>query len=450
MLTAKVVDRILIGVCVALYLLLAQTVRHETLPLLLYFFSLFFIYLWVLVKGEYLEDWFYGGIIFRICILLFLPTLSDDYFRFVWDGRLLAAGLDPFAQLPSYYIQNGISVPGITPRLLQQLNSPEYFTVYPPVSQFVFWLAVTIFPQSLAASVIAMKVVLVAADIGCLVFVKKLLQAYSMPSKNILIYALNPLVILEFSGNLHFEVLMLFFIILFVWWMHKQNVFASAAAFSLAVASKLVPMMILPAVFFRWRWRQAVAFYFVVLFLMIVWFVPLLTEHFVAGMSQGVGYYFRKFEFNASIYYLVREYGFWKSGYNVIATAGWKLAAICAMMILFFSLAEGVLGSNRERLLRQKSIWAVALVCFTLFFLFSTTIHPWYITSLVLFSVFTNFRYAIIWSGLVFLTYAGYTSSGFDENLGVVAFEYAVVIPFFLYEIYRSRNQLFHNLAQHR
>ena len=100
--------------------------------------------------------------------LFSIPNLSDDFYRFIWDGRLLASGNHPFAQLPVYYIDNNISIQGIDEELFKSLNSPEYFTIYPALSQYVFWLAASLAPHSVYGSVLVIKMVIFAAEIGSL------------------------------------------------------------------------------------------------------------------------------------------------------------------------------------------------------------------------------------------------------------------------------------------
>ena len=76
------------------------------------------------------------------------------------------------------------------------------------------------------------------------------------------------------------------------------------------------------------------------------------------------------------------------------------------------------------------------------FYLFvSTTVHPWYITFLVLLTVFTEYRFALLWSGLVVLSYFAYSNPDYIEHLGILAFEYIAVFTFMIYEISTQLNK---------
>ncbi|MEQ9229236.1 MAG: hypothetical protein RIF46_01035, partial [Cyclobacteriaceae bacterium] len=81
-------------------------------------------------------------------MLFATPSLSDDFYRFIWDGRLLAHGIHPFAELPGFYLDPSLNIPGIDQSLFDNLNSKEYFTIYPPFAQLIFLISVLIFPKS--------------------------------------------------------------------------------------------------------------------------------------------------------------------------------------------------------------------------------------------------------------------------------------------------------------
>ena len=165
-----------------------------------------------------------AAVLFRVVLLFSLPNLSDDFYRFVWDGRLLAGGVSPFAYLPIHYFDGtytGALISGIDQTLLDQMNSPKYYTIYPPVCQFVFWLGAMLFSTDLWGAVVVMKCCILAFEIGTLWLLHRLVQYFQIEQKTVLLYALNPLVIAELTGNLHFEAAMIFFLLLAVWGLVK-------------------------------------------------------------------------------------------------------------------------------------------------------------------------------------------------------------------------------------
>ena len=408
--------------------------RHETIYLLLVFGALFLIYVWIIKQQDNSDEfWIVVAILFRLIFLFALPSLSDDFYRFVWDGRLWSAGYHPFAELPSAYVQQGIE--GIDQQLFSKLNSPEYFTIYPPVSQFIYWLSVKVSPHSVLGSVIFMRTLLIAAETGSILLMRNLLKRFGLPAKNVLIYALNPLVVVELIGNLHFEALIIFFVLLTVYFLDTQKWIRSAIAMVLAIGSKLIPLLFLPALVRLLGIKKAIRYGLIVTLGLVVLFIPMYNSQVISGMSESLGLYFNKFEFNASVYYLVREYGFWHYGYNIIQTVGWKLGAIAGALILVFSFRKGLkwnvaVDNKANQKLLSDWMWVLCI-----YFLFATIVHPWYITTLLALSIFTSYRFVVLWTGLIFLTYTGYTVSGFSEVMWLTACEYLFVMGYLMFEL---------------
>ncbi|MEM6963943.1 MAG: hypothetical protein AAF573_04190 [Bacteroidota bacterium] len=370
------------------------------------------------------------GILLRLILVFSLPNLSDDVYRFIWDGRLLIQGHNPFDYLPSYYVENQIPIKGINEALFEKLNSPEYFTIYPPVAQGVFAIACWLFPNSIIGSAITMKLFLFGCEIGSLFFIKKLLEHFELPLKNILLYALNPLIIIELCGNLHFEAAMIFFLLAGIFFMvKKENLVASAVMVALSVASKLLPLMFLPFFIKRLGWKKSVQYFFVIGFVIVLLFVPLLSGVFLNNFGKSLDLYFQKFEFNASIYYLSREFGYYWVGYNWIQRIGPFLALLVLLGILSMAFFE---KNWTWKSLFQKMLFAICL-----YLALATIVHPWYVSLPVVLCLFTRFRFPILWSGLVFLTYVNYSYSEYFENLWMVGVEYGLVFGFFIYEVWR-------------
>ena len=309
------------------------------------------------------------------------------------------------------------------------MNSPDYFTIYPPVAQLVFWISVKLAPGSVYGSAIVMRLLILAAEVGSVLLLRNLVRKFALNEKNVLIYALNPLVIIELTGNLHFEAFMIFFTLLSIYLLWKSKYVFSAGALALAVASKLIPLIFLPLLLRRLNFKNLVIYYALTGVFAVALFLPILSKELVEGMTSSISLYFQKFEFNASIYYLVREIGYWIKGYNIIQTAGKYLALATFLGILTYSLFS---GSDKKKL-PEGIMWVLVI-----YLAFATIVHPWYITTIIAVSVFTNYRFPIVWSLLIFLTYIGYTADGFTEYLWVNIVEYGVVIGFMIYEIYRS------------
>ena len=446
--------------------------RSDTIVLLLVYLLAFGAYLLAYRLAQtprQIKQLLVVAVLARMALIPMMPNLSDDVYRFVWDGRLLYQGYDPFAYLPSEIMRGeaAVNALGIDPELYDQLNSPNYYTIYPPVNQAVFALAAWLSPTSVRGSAIIIRLVVFAAELLTLWLLWQLLNTehrtrndeyrgkkissfiiqhslfdihflqtvqdekkrpYQPPPRAVLLYALNPLVIIELTGNLHFEALMITFVLGSVYLLRKRKIVGSGVALALAVCTKLVPLILLPLYLRRLGWKRALFFYAVVGITTVALFLPLITPELIAGMRDSVGLYFQKFEFNASVYYLVREVGFYQKGYNIIQSAGRWLAISTFLIIVVYALLE------RERRLLVAFSWV-----WLIFLLLSTTVHPWYVTPLLAFTAFTPYRYALLWSGLVFFSYVGYTTTGFSENLWITMIEYGAVVGMLVWEVVRWR-----------
>ncbi|MTI22258.1 DUF2029 domain-containing protein, partial [Fulvivirga sp. RKSG066] len=393
--------------------------RYHSVSLISSYILLFFAYWWLLKRSTSLSlpGLIFLGVAFR-CLLLFgLPTLSDDIFRFVWDGRLIVEGINPFSQLPSEYIAAN-QLPGtLTKELFFQLNSPDYFTIYPPFAQFVFWLSATLSPDSVLGSAVIIRSLIILAEIGTIYFLVKLADYYKIKKRNILWYVLNPLVILELTGNLHFEAFMIFFLVASIYLLLTQRVVMASLLFAMAISAKLIPLIILPLFLKRLYRPTLIKFYgFTGMFTLLA-FLPLVSQELIDGMTASLSLYFQKFEFNASIYYLVREVGYYFQGYNIISTAGPYLASLTFLLVTAYSIMR-----------KQDKLPLAVIIVLGIYFLLATTVHPWYICTLLAFSVLTKYNVIVVWSLLIFLTYVGYSESGFKEVLWLTAIEYCGLI----------------------
>lgn len=397
------------------------------------------------------------GILLRLALLFAFPLLSDDIYRFIWDGQLIRAGLNPFAQLPGYYLAEEHAVAGLTPTLFAQLNSPDYYTIYPPVAQGVFTVAAYLSPHSWQGASIVMKLFLLMAELGSLALLWQLLPAWQQSRHKLLFYWLNPLIMVEIMGNLHFEGMMVCFLLLALAAFIRSRWVLAAGAFALSVASKLLPLMFLPFLVFRlwWRKKPSPFWVFSIAFgiITILLFIPLFSAGFTTGFGSSIDLYFRKFEFNASIYYLLRAYGYATIGWNQIAIYGPLLGKIAVGLIFGLALVQSLLlYSNKHstspeseptppsKLLagrRWKNLPSWMLAAFTTYLLFATTVHPWYLSIPIVLCCFGNWRYPLIWSFFIVLTYTSYTTNPYTEYLALVGLEYGVVLIFLGYEVWR-------------
>lgn len=374
-----------------------------------------------------------SAIFLRVLLLPSLPNLSDDYFRFVWDGRLLVNGISPFIETPEAFMQdpNRAEALGLTKELFSGLNSPSYFTIYPPVNQLIFCLGAYLFPTSLSGAVLVMKLCLLSAEIGSLFLLKDLLKRFDLSPITLSLYAFNPLVIVELSGNLHFEALLVFFLLLTIWSFLSYPYWVASLPFSLAIASKLLPLMFLPLLFRRLGIPKAIIFSVLSLFLVAIMFLPILNVDTLSHLGSSIGLYFQSFEFNASLYYIIRWIGYQEYGYNIIQSAGKNLGIAVFVAIWVYVLME---KSPSFTNLSRAMLWTLLI-----YFTGATIVHPWYICTLAALCTLTTYRFPLLWTALLPLTYVTYRTDAYTENLWLVGGAYFLVWSFIIWEWWKRK-----------
>ncbi|MDG5490269.1 glycosyltransferase 87 family protein [Psychroserpens sp. SPM9] len=419
-------------------------VRTNYTKLILLYSSLWIVFL-LLLKYAQNNIRFLGLVAFisRAVFILAIPNLSQDFYRFIWDGRMILEGFNPYLYLPQSFIEAGGELPVAEAEALYagmgELNGSHY-TNYPPVNQLCFVIAGWFSGQSILGAAIVLRLLIIAADFGTFVFGKRLLKHLNIPEKNIFWYLLNPFIIIELTGNLHFEAVMIFFLVWSLYLLHTGKWKWAAVVFALSISVKLIPLLFLPLFFFWFKkasntksinFKKLIIFYTIVGGVSLVLFAPFFSSEFINNYAQTVGLWFQNFEFNASIYYLAREIGYLFRGYNEIAIIGKILAVLVFLMIMGLSLFR--------RKTSTKDLIVNMLFAFTIYLFLSTTVHPWYVATLLILSVFTHYKYPLIWSFVIILSYLAYINlnkADKSENLWIIALEYLVVYGVFIWEVF--------------
>ncbi|QNM85539.1 mannosyltransferase [Polaribacter pectinis] len=448
----KYKDVLLILASTILYFVFAYFLeRTEFNKLIFLWFSLFGCF-YFLIKSKTINYSTLVGItiLFRLIFLFAIPNLSQDFYRFIWDGRMIFEGINPYLSLPETYIQQGLK-PIAEANLLYdgmgELNGSHY-TNYPPINQLCFLIAALFASKSIFGSVIILRLIIILADIGILYFGKKILERLNLPIKNIFWYVLNPFIIIEMTGNLHFEPVMLFFLIWSFYKLHQQKWIYAAVLIACSISVKLIPLLFLP-LFFQWfvkhsqdrneekqvstlaRIIKLLSFYVIIILTTLLLFLPFLSSEFLANYSKSIGLWFRNFEFNASFYYIFREIGYYFRGYNEIAIIGKITPVLTILFLLYITFFKK--NKNINQLITAM------LFCLCFYYFTATTVHPWYVATPLILCVFTKYKFPIVWSLVIILSYQAYANFPWKENLWFVFLEYLVVFSFLIYEVLKHK-----------
>jgi len=446
MLRKKVHMKILQGLFVLIslfgyYYIGYEIVREQSSVLVSLYLSLF-VFTYLLIRScDSLKKILGIGILFRLILLIATPLLSQDFYRFIWDGMLVANHLNPYEATPDFLNQSSaFFLSQFSQDLYNGMGtlSAEHYSNYPPLNQLGFYLASILGGDSILANIVSIRLLLILADLGIFWIGIKLLNLLGLPEKRIAFYFLNPLIIVELIGNLHWEGAMMFFFLLGLYYIFIENKWKwSFIPMAASIALKLIPLMILPLLWQFLKPKKSILFGLLTLMCSLMFFIPLFIgqdgiEHYLKTISL----WFNRFEFNGSLYYIIRKLGYEVKGYNIIRTFGKVTPYIIIALVACFTFIR----NNKT----PKSVINGMLLMLSCYFFISTTVHPWYIVSLVTIGLFSNYSYPLFWSALVTLSYAAYGSCNFNENFYLISLQYGLVYGILVYEMIQKKVLLHH------
>lgn len=245
-----------------------------------------------------------------------------------------------------------------------------------------------------------------------------------LPVRNILWYALNPLIIAELTGNVHFEALLICFLVFCFYFLEKDKIILTALFWSLAINTKLLPLMLAPLLLMYLGFWRFVKLGFLTALILIVTSIPLIDKQFLSHLGDSVGKYYNLFEFNASFYYLAARTSELFSPVDHTQQIAAALGIISFVGILFISFYKFTKDAFLKRVL-----WI-----FFIYFLCAAMVHPWYISTMVMLSVFSRYKFPIVFSLLIPLSYFPYWLKEYDENMYVILLEYSLLSVYLFYE----------------
>jgi hypothetical protein len=330
------------------------------------------------------------ALFFRLTMWFSSPTLSDDIYRYVWDGRVQVAGINPYLYAPD--------APELTPlrnALHAQVNHAEIPTIYPPLAQLFFWLIV-----SISESVKAIKLGLIACDMTLCLLLVLLLKKRGQDPRRALLYAWHPLPLIEVAGSGHIDVLGTSLLMLCLYYANTARKSLASSALAAAFLAKLIPALLLPALWKQFALPQKTSLcswlspagrlpllYFP-LFCLIGYlpFAEIGTDLFA-----GLGTYLRHWHFNDLAYSALR------TGLQ-IWDPGAALHARWLCTTLLFAIVIYALKYQADPL--RTAFWLMGA-----YTLLSPTLHPWYLLWVLPFMPFFVHAAWVLLCALVFLAY---------------------------------------------
>ncbi|HRC33381.1 MAG TPA: hypothetical protein PK736_08050 [Bacteroidia bacterium] len=371
------------------------------------------------------------AILSRMVLIFSVPLLSDDVYRFIWDGQIVAAGHNPFDYTPDWYMSHAHTIKNLNTDLYNQLNSKPFYTVYPPVCQAIFGVSAYIGGASIKANIFCIKLFLLAFEIATIIILPKILKQFSINKNYAIVYLLNPLVIIETIGNCHFEGIMVSLFLMAIYFFKKNNLTASAILFALSILTKLITVLGLPIILLLMPWCQRFLYSATIAMVILISFSPIINNTMLQHFTDSVGLYFNYLEFNASIYTLLKSWGWKIFNQDITTKYGFILPLISTAVIIYIYLQK-----------HTRNFFTLLMAIFVVYYIFARTVHPWYLLPIILFGTMSGFRFPIWWSAIVAATYITYSVTPYQENYWLVLFEYITVLVYAGYELKARRSRL--------
>ena len=313
------------------------------------------------------------AVLMRIPVVLSPPYLSTDVYRYVWDGRVIAAGINPYRYVPADPHLEALRDTEIFPNINR---ADSAVTIYPPFAEVIF-LTVT----RVSESVTAMKAAMVGFELITFVLLVSLLAAESLPTGRVAVYAWHPLVLWEFAGSGHIDAALIALVMAALWAARRGGGGLMGLFLAGATLTKLYPAVLLPAFFRRWRWAMPLIFVAGI----IVGYLPFIgvgwrVFGFLPGYAGEEG-----FDAGGAGFYLLSLLRYWPpltglSGQAYVIGAAALLVALAAAIVLT----------------RDNTGSPAAAVLAATFTILVSPHYPWYFAWLIVFACFIR-SVALLW-----------------------------------------------------
>ena len=292
--------------------------------------------------------WILGvALVARLLLIPSAPTLSEDAYRYLWDGSLVRDGINPYVHAPS-----DTALEERRNDLFARLNHANVQTIYPPAAQLFFGAVAAV-----RATPAALKSAYLPFEIASWLALLALLRRRALAPERILLFAWNPLVLVESYGSGHVDLLAAAALVMALLLLDLGRRVPAGIAWAIASLTKYTPLLLGPT-FVR---KRAWALLTTAALTMMLLALPFLDAK--RAVFHGLGAYATHWEFNGPLFPLAR------------AMLG---SGDAARLVLATLLVIAVNAIS----LRARSVSGAALACLTAYLITSPTVFPWYLVPL--------------------------------------------------------------------
>ncbi|MGA9295502.1 MAG: glycosyltransferase 87 family protein [Ignavibacteriaceae bacterium] len=349
----------------------------------------------------------------RIIFIPVHPAGSDDYYRYLWDGKVQANGINPYAYAPDAkeltYLHSD-KLPGL-------VNHANMKTLYPPLTEIFFYISYLISGESY----LGLKLLLLFFDLITIYGIFLILKKLNLGKKYLLLYAVSPLPIFQFFVDAHADGFGLAFIIFAIFFYLDNRKVLSYILIGLSICIKPIGLLFIPLLFFT---EKSISEKIKIILLPVLICAAMYIPYVFTGTPfQALIKFTENWTFNGIVFDVL----------NSFMHNNQKARLICGIIYFFIFLV--ILYSKKDLL--EKTYLSIFLLL-----IFSPVVHPWYVSWLVILLPFVPRWSGIFYASLVSLaaiTDLNYQLSGiWKEYTIVLILEYVPVLAFFFYEIFKS------------
>lgn len=329
-----------------------------------------------------------AGLAFRLTVWSLSPTLSDDPFRYRWEGKLQAAGGNPYAARP-----NDPAWSGLRDSTFPRVTGKDFKAVYGPLTELVervTYRVVSAFESDPVRQVFWFKVPYALCDLALLMVLPALLIQRGFSTSRVLIYAWSPLPVIAFWATGHNDSLVILLLALAFLAAATERWTWAFAALSLAAAAKIWPLLLFP-LFIGWRGYRPLRWY--------QWWVA-------APVFFALAWPYRT-NVDENLRFMSGFVGGWRNNDSLFGVILWLTKDLYrAKKVAFAAIAAGVAFVTLRNQLPERG----ALAAITLMLMVSANCHSWYLTWILPLLALFPVPALLLWTALVPIAYAAVIS----------------------------------------
>ncbi len=363
------------------------------------------IYIWILLSV---------AVLLRLSLIAVHPVGSDDYYRYLWDGKVMASGINPYRYAPD----DPALAPLHSTDLPSRVNFPSMKTIYPPLAEAIFYAAHMIAGES----IVGLKFLLFIFGMFTLYGIFLIMKKMKVDTKNILIYAFCPVPLFQFCLDGHVDGFGITLLVFSIYFLISDRKILGYIFIGLSICVKPTGLILIPLLFFTEKDLYERLKLVVIPFAICA--IAYLPFAFTGSPFQALIKFAENWTFNGVVFDVI----------NLFIHDNQLTRSVCGGLFLV-SFLPIMLG--------RKDFMSKVYASVFILLIFSPVVHPWYLGWLAFLLPIRPKWSGILYVSLISLTaitVMNYQLSGvWTEYPYVLILEYVPVLSLFILELVSER-----------